>query len=362
MVVEMVVSHKIAVEAGPAPDVRPYPDQCAYCYKQKDSETCPPLRHCPKCHTRRLCSRACQLADWKSGHKHWCGKTGELDCDFEVRQAPGKRLGMFALRDFEPNDKIMMERPVASAAKYEGPVSVLGAVMSLNDSMKQAVEALEPAELSKTPPLLAEERELPVEQQILAEKIRRNGMSTDGVGNGVYVLMARANHSCINNASTANVDIKRSVLVLSATRRISAGDEINISYCNELYERRKWQLQLVYGFECKCAACTDPVCRQEFDEELQAIRSLPALIDSKNRDSIAEAVALGKQLLQKRENAGSIEECTALCGELYRALAMDADTLQEAKQYAAKGADMREAFTGVCDDLVSNLRALAAGS
>lgn len=357
----MVATQSDAAEDYPAPDFRPYPVQCAYCYKRLGTEGWAELHHCPKCRKRRLCSRECQLADWKSGHKHWCGKAGEIDHDFEVREAPGKSLGVFALRDFEPNEKVMMERPVASVAKYEGPVSVIGAVLSLDDSRTKAVQALTPAQLTETPPMLAEERDLPADQQVIAEKIRRNGMATHGGGNGLFVLMSRVNHSCIHNCSTPTVDKKRCVKVMSATRRIRAGDEITISYCTEVYQRRSFELQLVYGFECTCVACVDPACREEFDDDLRALRSLPSLIDSQETGRVLEAVAIARRLLHNREMAGNTEHCCTLCGELYRALSQDAATLEEAKQFAARGADTWEAFTGVCDDLVCDLRALAAG-
>jgi hypothetical protein len=323
-------------QASPTQATEQYPIQCAYCYKVQGTEA---LRCCPKCHKRRLCSRECQLADWKC-HKHWCGRCGEIGFDFEVREAPGKRLGVFALRTFQPCDKIMMERPVASVAKYEGPVSILGAILRLEDGRKQAVAALEPAELAGKAPLLAEERELPPEQQVFAEKIRRNGMATHGGGNGVYVVMSRVNHSCLNNSAMPTVDRQRSVKVLTATRSISAGEEITINYCLELYQRRKFQLQLVYGFECTCNACTDVTCRQRFDDDLITLRSLPQLIDSQSEEKIAVAVRLGKCLLQTREIAGSVEHCCTLYGELYRALVKNEDTVEEAKQFAAKGADV----------------------
>lgn len=351
----------MAAEAYPTATLA-YPDQCAYCYIQQGTDACPALRHCPRCHKRKLCSRECQLADWAAGHKHWCDKTGEIGFDFEVREVPGKQLGVFALRDFNPNDKIMMERPVVFCAKYEGPVSVLDAVLQLNGSMKQAVEALVPEELSeKGCPMLDEEKVLPGEQQVLAEKIRRNGMGNQRGGNGLYVLMSRVNHCCINNCATPTVDSKRFVKVLSATRSIRAGEEITISYCNELYQSRAFKLQLVYGFECACAACIEPGRRQQYDEDMCALRSLPALIDSQNADQVAVAVAAARKLLQKHEASGNIEHCCTLCGELYRALSMNEDTMQEAKQFAARGAEFWEAFTGISDDLVSNLRALADG-
>ena len=110
-----------------------------------------------------------------------------------------------------------------------------------------------------------------------------------------------------------------------------------------------------------CAACADPVCRQEYDDDLVALRRIPALIDSQEEERVLEAIIIARQLLHSREVDGNTEHCCSLCGELYRALAQDPDTLEEARQYAARGADIWEAFTGVCDDLVSHLRALAAG-
>ena len=50
--------------------------------------------------------------DWKTGHQHWCGKSGELDVDYEVREVAGKGLGVFALRDLKRNEKIIVERCV----------------------------------------------------------------------------------------------------------------------------------------------------------------------------------------------------------------------------------------------------------
>eukprot|EP00978_Attheya_sp_CCMP212_P045740 scaffold358830_cov83-Attheya_sp.AAC.1 len=82
---------------------------CAFCYHPSAT-----LQKCGKCKKRHFCSRECQLKDWKeAGHKIYCGIAGEIGVDYEIREAGGGMgLGVFALRDFRENDKIMVERPI----------------------------------------------------------------------------------------------------------------------------------------------------------------------------------------------------------------------------------------------------------
>ena len=70
------------------------------------------MHSCDKCSKRLYCSKECQAADWAAGHEHWCGTAGELNHDYEIRPSMGRGLGVFALRSFERNDRIMVERPV----------------------------------------------------------------------------------------------------------------------------------------------------------------------------------------------------------------------------------------------------------
>lgn len=85
---------------------------CGYCY-EVEVTLC-----CGQCKKRHYCSKECQKNDWKyGGHKFWCidssksdtKSPGELGVDFEIRDSDGKGLGLFALRDFEINDKVIVE-------------------------------------------------------------------------------------------------------------------------------------------------------------------------------------------------------------------------------------------------------------
>ena len=87
------------------------PRVCAWCYLRG-----PGMNACGKCRHRFYCSREHQVLDWKNGHKRWCGKAGEIDFDYEVKESPGKGMGLFTLRDFKRGEKILVERPVVVAS------------------------------------------------------------------------------------------------------------------------------------------------------------------------------------------------------------------------------------------------------
>jgi hypothetical protein len=105
---------------------------CAYCYLPSTSTL-------SKCRKRLFCSRECQSKDWKTGHKLYCGVGGEIDVDFEIRDAGGDvGLGVFALRDFEKNEKIIVERPLLKVP------SLTLCYPEIPDCAQKAVDALLP--------------------------------------------------------------------------------------------------------------------------------------------------------------------------------------------------------------------------
>jgi hypothetical protein len=51
-------------------------DQCDYCRRQ-ETDSCP-LKFCMECYILSYCSKQCQTAYWKAGHKHRCKHLREL--------------------------------------------------------------------------------------------------------------------------------------------------------------------------------------------------------------------------------------------------------------------------------------------
>lgn len=180
---------------------------CAFCYRPL-SET---PKRCSKCLKRAYCSRECQVADWKTdngvgqGHKTWCSLgSGEEGIDWEVKYiSEEKGYGVVALRDFAPNERIMVER-----------VFRMSEVDAQPRPMVEAINALDP-------------RPGTVEDKFLLNAMQA---STRAWCEGVLsVRMARANHSCGANAYHYYEEAQR-VRLLFCRVPIRAGDEICIEY------------------------------------------------------------------------------------------------------------------------------------
>lgn len=77
------------------------------------------------------------------------------------------------------------------------------------------------------------------------------------VGCALSVLMGWHNHDCAPNA--ASVVGPTGEVSITALKDIAEGDEVTISYIDtrEDCEARKKTLAQHYGFECKCARCTE---------------------------------------------------------------------------------------------------------
>lgn len=171
---------------------------CAFCYA-KDV----PLKACSKCNKRMHCSRTCQIKDWKTGqnHKYFCGKTGELNHDFEIKATVDKGLGMFALRDFSKNEFIIAERPLLSKTGKEwNPFEYT----MLKDSEKEAFKNLAGNSL-----------------------VHKYDSNKFGGNYEIYALISRINHDCIGNASYIR---HRGAMVDIAKRNIKAAEEITHAY------------------------------------------------------------------------------------------------------------------------------------
>lgn len=71
---------------------------CAYCLKLIKTGS---VKFSQKCNRRAYCSDNCRKIDWEDkggqGHQNWCDLVcGEEDIDWEVKESPGKGLGVFA--------------------------------------------------------------------------------------------------------------------------------------------------------------------------------------------------------------------------------------------------------------------------
>lgn len=76
-------------------------------------------------------------------------------------------------------------------------------------------------------------------------------------GTGFYALQSCMNHSCVPNAhAMREMDDVDATSAIRATAPIRAGDEVEISYIDEVAPLAERRAALAdYGFVCRCRAC-----------------------------------------------------------------------------------------------------------
>jgi hypothetical protein len=225
---------------------------CSYCYS-----TSTDLKKCGKCSKRLYCSKPCQSNDWKKGHNEWCGKSGEIGYDYDIKEAPGKGLGVFALRRFEQNEIVMIERQLLHVPVKTYGIESTFSSDSIADDIQQFVQnsTLVPA------------------NGTLEQKLSTNCISVWNKKNelegGLFVNCSRVNHDCIGNTShTYNAN--KGFIMLVAARTIDEGEEITYCYyglaSKESFEKRKQTLSAQFGFICGCSVCTDVTVENKITE------------------------------------------------------------------------------------------------
>ena len=223
--------------------------QCAYCYARGTG-----FKACGACHHRFYCSKDHQILDWSTSHQHWCGKSGELDVDYEVRDVPGKGKGLFVIRDFKRNEKILVERPIIAVENCESLDPRIRIPNKEPDSVRDAIRALAPGNT-----------DLFTTFSTNCVAMHDQNMQADGDETGMFIRFSRINHSCVPNCQHPYIK-EHGVILVIASQDIKAGTEITHSYttiCDSAARRAKiWKS---WGFKCDCEACHDKVLQAKLD-------------------------------------------------------------------------------------------------
>ena len=244
--------------------------QCGYCYAKGNE-----FKACGGCDRRFFCCREHQKLDWKNGHSKWCCKSGEIDFDYEVREAKDKiGLGMFALRDFKRGEKILVERPIM---KISNPVPRDPRIRFNDDdppSVRAAIHALYP-EVGDLKEKFVSNCVSLVEVKEKVKETRSRGQEDcqrlTAVGNGstkqklnewreagMFVNFSRANHCCVGNCEHDFLS-EHNLIFIVASCDVKAKEEILFRYviAAESPEERKSRLNTGWGFVCDCRACNN---------------------------------------------------------------------------------------------------------
>ena len=165
---------------------------CAHCYAAATTRAA----SCGTCNgDRSYCSAECRTSDWNLGHKQWCGRSCEPGVGYAIRDAgPGKGFGVFALRDFEAGDKVMVEASSLRAPR-DSPVA-LAELRALSPSVCTSIMGMSP--------YAADGEEEMGEAAVLAAlqlKFTNNAMDlNDGKHtSALFNTIGRVNHDCVGN-------------------------------------------------------------------------------------------------------------------------------------------------------------------
>lgn len=203
---------------------------------------------------------------------------------YEPRETPyGADTGLYATRDIKNREIVIdKEKPVVDYSRLKNDIF----------RIKKPVSE-DPA----TSPLYAEERSaffdqfgdvcsklLDLSDGLLSRfRERRTAKHpysvalSNGFDSGIYMEIARVNHSCCPNCEIMH-DINCQSLI--AAKSVKNDDELSITYVNpyDTFESRFLKLERLYNFRCNCQSCrrckVDNAFREKSDRHRQRLKLL----------------------------------------------------------------------------------------
>jgi len=254
---------------------------CAFCLIEIQGDK---INKCGKCNRRAYCSKDCQVKDWTNNtgqnHKIWCDdRICEEDIDWEIRESPGKGLGVFALRDIPKNTKIIVDKGYHS--RKEIPLPLLQALTPHNGS--------------------------------LTDKWECNHMYSSEGGENLGVRVSRLNHDCFNNATFKFIaDLK--VFIIVSCVDIIKDQEITIQYQSyndvsknkEYRDERQDVLNEVWNIVCKeDCVCQDKQQYEKIEKAHQVDKFIPRLLKFGESDIIAKLKVIDSNIQLIEDLGGS---------------------------------------------------------
>ncbi|KAH6847124.1 hypothetical protein B0I37DRAFT_430410 [Chaetomium sp. MPI-CAGE-AT-0009] len=208
---------------------------------------------------------------------------------FEIRSSPNKGLGVFTTKEI-PRDAVIMRDPLVFRCELvEDPMQRYRRFTMLPGSTQRDILRLAVRQDVEEHLAVADKLRVASSEKVvdLDTKIRHlediihlnscgiyyNDLSVVGL----FLNVARINHSCIPNADPA-FHAAEGYKVMLANRDIEAGEEITTSYISHVWPREVRQRLLSrngWDFACQCPACdTSHPFSHSHEQRLQALQRL----------------------------------------------------------------------------------------
>jgi hypothetical protein len=186
---------------------------------------------------------------YKHSHNEWCGKTGEENIDWEIKECEFG-LGMFALRDISKYEKILNEKGILKFSQFLNVLDL--------EKINKDIEKLEESEKEALYNLHYIKNDISNDKSKLFSILNVNGLQFGENQSMICVNLSRVNNRCnYNSFHFYHKDTDSKVLI--AAEDIKQGEQIFIDYSHEwdsIKERQEKFLQ-IYGFKCNCEVCND---------------------------------------------------------------------------------------------------------
>lgn len=232
-------------------------DLCAKCFVSYEDDPHIKLMLCAKCGMFRYCKRECQVADWKSFHKHEC------DIYSKYRESPilnsdvvRVALRCYVLQKYKPDLLTKKIKCLGLERSFNDLESHFDNIRADTNRVNRYLFAL--THLSKFG--------ISFDAQELLKMLCRFYINSFGMTGGLTSILnielSIFDHSCRPNSAPICNDAK---MRLVAFRDIAANEPIYLSYMNCLKSRqaRQEHLSSNYYFICRCVRC-----ESDTDDEL----------------------------------------------------------------------------------------------
>lgn len=199
---------------------------------------------------------------------------------WDVREIPGKGLGLIALQNIRPGTPILSETPlittdsITTLSPTKTEFEIAEALAALPREQQEAYHSLHNNHADTDP------------AHPLAGIVRSNvyPLGINSRVGGVFRYISRINHSCRPNAIQYWNQLLRRETVYCVSP-ISSGEEITLSYyLGGSSTTRQQVLQEQFGFLCRCELCSLPPERLAIsDARLQRAQELDSMIGDPDR-------------------------------------------------------------------------------
>lgn len=267
-----------------------------------------------------------------------CGDSRHL---IQVRDSPGKGLGIFAKTNIPRGTRILAESSLIKFDKDEQPTAktIMQAFESLSPSQQESYLELDDYVCDLDKQILESQTGQTWDE--LPEMHRRVlGIYTANSFGSIHQLASRFNHSCLPNTTHVyNPTLDKETF--HTIQDVSAGEELLISYMdgsNWVRSKRQEYLQK-WGFECNCPACEDNPEGRAKEEKRLVISLLSGdledLLNLDTEEPLEESLKLTQRLAAMQKSAGLVGR--ELCySYVIRSPADSSSTDVSSYYYAAK--------------------------